>query len=326
MDRRSLLRAAGAIGAMAASPWTARADAPWPNRPIRFVVPFAAGGGSDIVARLLSDELGRALNTTLLVDNRPGMAASLGADIVAKSPPDGYTILFCTPGVQITNPFLYSKLPYDPERDFTAISLLGRLPNLLVVHPDLPVKSVSDLISYAKANPEKLSYSSTGKGSTSHLACELFKSMAGIQMVHVPYKGSGPAMLDLLSGRVQVTIDSYTVLVSNVQKAGLRAVGISTERRFAEMPDLPAIAETLPGFEGSSLLYIAAPANTPRDIVMKLNNAFNVTISKPEIESRLRELGLSASPGAPELLASVVQEERVKWKHVIEISGAKATD
>lgn len=326
MDRRSLLRAAGAIGAMAASPWTARADAPWPNRPIRFVVPFAAGGGSDIVARLLSEELGRALNTTLLVDNRPGMAASLGADIVAKSPPDGYTILFCTPGVQITNPFLYSKLPYDPERDFTAISLLGRLPNLLVVHPDLPVKSVSDLISYAKANPEKLSYSSTGKGSTSHLACELFKSMAGIQMVHVPYKGSGPAMLDLLSGRVQVTIDSYTVLVSNVQKAGLRAVGISTERRFAEMPDLPAIAETLPGFEGSSLLYIAAPANTPRDIVMKLNNAFNVTISKPEIESRLRELGLSASPGAPELLASVVQEERVKWKHVIEISGAKATD
>lgn len=323
MNRRPLLLSALTV-ALVGLVNGATAQAAWPSRPIRLVVPFAPGGGSDIVSRLLGNELSTMLGVPFVIDNKPGMAASIGADVVAKSPPDGYTILFCTPGVQITNPYLYDKLPYDAEKAFTPVILIAKVPNLLVIHPSLPVNSVAELIAYGKANPGKLTFASTGAGSSSHLAGELFKSRAGIDMVHIPYKGSAPAMVDLLAGRVHLTIDSIAATNPQVQKGAMRALGLSTLQRLQDFPNIPAIAETIPGFEGSSVIYIAAPAGTPPEIVQRLNTAFNQLMVKPEIAARLRGLGMAPEGGAPEALNNIIATERVKWKRVIEISGAKA--
>jgi len=322
MQRRPFIRSSLVL-ALAGTHLLAGAQA-WPARPIKFVVPFAAGGGSDTVARLLGNELSTTLGVPFIIENKPGMAASIGADAVAKSPADGYTILFCTPGVQITNPFLYANLPYDAEKAFAPVTLIAKIPNLLAVHPSLPITTVAELIAYGKANPGKLSFASTGSGSSSHLAGELLKSQAGIDMVHVPYKGSAPAMIDLTAGRVHLTIDSMAAVYPHVQRGALRAVGLSTLNRVADYPSIPAIAETIAGFEGSSVIYIAAPAGTPNDILQRLNIAFNQAMAKPEILARLKSLGMTPEGGTPEQLLAVIATERVKWKRVIEISGATA--
>lgn len=302
-----------------AMPLIARAQ----SRPIRFIVPFAAGGGADIVARLFTDDLSRALGAPVVVDNRPGMAGSLGADAVAKAAPDGTTILIATPGVQMTNRFLYASLPYDPEKDFTPIIHLAELPNLLVVHPSVSATSVAELIAVLKAKPNSLNFSSTGPGSSSHLASELFKVMAGVQMVHVPYRGSGPALVDLMAGRVQVAIDSYTAMIQPVNDRALRALGISTANRRPEYPDIPAIAETLPGYEASTLLYITAPAGLPAPVAARLNAAFNEALATPRIRDRFRELGMIPTGGSPADLQAIIDRQTEKWRRVIEISGAK---
>lgn len=323
MQRRPILLASLAL-ALAGTSRLSGAQQAWPARPIKLVVPFAAGGGSDIVSRLLGNELATTLGVPFIIDNKPGMGGSIGADAVAKSPADGYTILFCTPGVQITNPFLYDKLPYDAEKAFTPVTLIAKIPNMLVIHPSLPVNTVAELVAYGKANPGKLSFASTGIGSSSHLAGELLKSQAGIDMVHVPYKGSAPAMIDLVAGRVHLTIDSIAAVYPQVQKGTMRAVAISTLQRVTDYPTVPAIAETVPGFEGSSVIYIAAPAGTPKEYVDRLNTAFNQAMSKPDILARLKSLGMTPEGGSPEALLTVIAAERVKWKRVIEISGATA--
>lgn len=317
--RRSLLLAAPALLPVLAG----RAVAQGGARPLRFVVPFAAGGGADIVARVFTEELSRSLGVPVVVDNRPGMAASIGADNVAKSPADGNTILICTPGVQMTNPFLYPALPYDAERDFAPVIHLAELPNLLVVHKDVPARGIAELIALLKARPGSLNFSSTGPGSSSHLAAELFKSMAGVEMTHVPYRGSGPALIDLTAGRVQVAIDSFTAMIGPVREGSLRALGISTAQRRPEHLDVPTIAEALPGYEASTLLYIVAAAGTPEPAVARLNAAFNAALRTDRIRQRFLELGMVPTGGTPEQLATIIQEGRAKWKRVIEISGAK---
>jgi tripartite-type tricarboxylate transporter receptor subunit TctC len=319
--RRAMLLGAATLAAPALA--TSRALAQPGGRPIRFVVPFAAGGGADIVARLFTEDLSRALGAPVVIDNRPGMAGSLGADSVAKSAADGTNILICTPGVQMTNPFLYPSLPYNAETDFTPIIHLAELPNLLVVHPSVPAKSVAELVAFLKAKPGALNFSSTGPGSSSHLAAELFKVMAGVEMTHVPYRGSGPALIDLMAGRVEVAVDSFTAMIQPVREGSLRALGISTAARRPEYPDIPAIAETLPGYEASTLLYIAAPAGVPQPVVQRLNAAFNEILQTPRIRTRFQELGMVPTGGTPQALQEIITTQTAKWRRVIQLSGAK---
>ena len=239
----------------------------WPAAPIKLVVPFAPGGAADAMARILAEPLSKRLGQPVVIENKPGAGATLGADFVAKSPPDGYTLLWTTPGPQITNPFLMPKLPYDPFRDFTPVATVVTAVNVLVVTPNLPVKSVAELIAYAKANPGKINFSSSGVGASSHLSGELFKTMAGIDIVHVPYRGSGPALQDLLAGNIQMAIDTVSVQMPHIQAGTLRGLAVATLERNPNLPDLPPIADTLPGFDGSSINYINGPAGLPQPIV-----------------------------------------------------------
>jgi tripartite-type tricarboxylate transporter receptor subunit TctC len=317
--RRSLLAAGGLA---LATPAPAQ-QAAWPTRPIRFIVPFAPAGGSDIVARLLVEELSPRLGQPLIVENRPGQAASLGAAHAAQQPPDGYTILICTPGVQMTNPFLYSNLPYDAERAFAPIVHIAHLPNLLVVHPSVPARNTAEFIAHLRANPDRLSFSSTGPGSSSHLAMELFMTMSGTRMTHVPYRSSGQALIDLTAGRVHATLDSFAAMIPAVRAGNLRLLGISTERPLEDHPDIPAIAATLPGYEGTTLLYMVGPAGIPAPIIARLNAAFNEVLALPRIRERFREMGMAASGGTPEELAQVIADGRAKWRGVIERAGVR---
>ena len=294
----------------------------YPARPIRLIVTFAPGGGADLIARTVSDPLARLLGQPVVVDNRPGAGGSIGADLVAKSQPDGYTLLFATPGVQITNPYLMKKLPYDAARDFAAVAMVSVAPNVLVVNPRLPVKSVEELIDLARAQPGKLNFSSAGVGATSHLAFELFNTVAGIQTTHVPYKGTGAALQDLLSGNVQMAIDTVGPMLPHIKSGALRALGVTTPERIPLLPHVPAIAETLPGFEASSMNYICARAGTPHAIIARLNKDINTVVGRPETRDRLLALGAIPASETPEQLDARIRSLAAKWKKVIEMSGA----
>ena len=294
----------------------------WPNKPIRFVVGFAPGGASDLLARMLGSELAKDLGTPVVIDNKPGMGGSMGADNVAKSPPDGYTILLGTPGMEVMNPMLYDRMPYDADKDFSPVTLIVRVPNLLVIHSSVPVQNVPDLIRYAKENPGKLNYASNGNGSASHLAVELLKMMAGIDLVHVPYKGSGPAMTDLVAGRVQIGMDSFTALYPQVQKGTLRALGVSTLKRIPWYPDIPAIAETIPNLEASSFIYVTAPARTPPEYIARLNASLHQALRKPDLMAKLKDLGMTEAPGTPQEMKEVIVSERAKWRPVVDANRA----
>ena len=310
--------AALAIGA------THAAEQSYPARPIRLIVPFPPGGAADAVARIVGTPLGDRLGKVVIVDNRPGGGATIGADIVAKAQPDGYTLLYGTPGPQITNPYLMKKLPYDPDKDFAPITRLAVVPSVLVIHPSVPAKNVKELIAVAKGRPGKINFASSGIGASSHLAGELFKMMAGIDIVHVPYKGSGPALQDLLAGNAQMTIDSLSVYLPHIKSGALRALAMATAERSPLLPDVPPIADTLKGFNASPMNYISARAGTPRPIVDRLNAEINAVLKSPDVRDRLVSLGITAQGSTPEELASEIKHEQAVWKKVIEISGAKA--
>jgi len=280
-------------------------------------VPFAAGGGSDIVARLVGDRLGKRLQQTVIVENKPGAGAIIGADIVAKSAPDGYTLLFATPGPQILNPHLIKSLPYDPK-DFAGFSTLLKSVNLMVVSQNVPVKSVRELIDYAKANPGKLNFASSGVGTSSHLAGELFKSMADIDITHVPYRGNAVVIQDLLAGNVQISIDAISALSPQAKSGALRALGIAAPERSSILPDVPTIAETLPGYDASSINYISVRAGTPASIIARLNSEINAIMAEPQVHDRIVELGLIPIAETPAALENRISEEQKKWKKVID--------
>ena len=300
------------------SPTQASPTQTWPSSPIRMVVPFAPGGGADLMARILADPLSKRLGQPIVIENKPGAGATLGADFVAKATPDGYTLLWTTPGPQITNPYLIPKLPYDPFKDFTAIATVVTAVNVLVVTPSLPVKSVPELIAYAKANPGKLNFSSSGVGASSHLSGELFKMMAGIDIVHVAYRGSGPALQDLLAGNVQMSIDTVAVLLPHIQAGTLRALGVATIERNPSLPDLPPIADTLPGFDGSSINYINGPAGMPQPVVERLNREINAVLSDPDVRKRMEVAGFTPIVESQTALVTRIAQEQDKWKKVIE--------
>ncbi len=320
MDRRSFFgHVAGTVAIAALPGWrTAHAQA----GPYRLIVPFAAGGGTDIIARALLDHLRTSTGGTWIVDNVAGANGSIGAAALARSEPDGRTVSMFSPGIQITNEFLYDKLPYDPVNDFAPVVMVAKLPNLLVVNSALPVKNVAELIAYAKANPGKLNFSSSGKGASSHLAAELFMQMAGIKMTHIPYKGSAPGLVDLMAGRVDLTFDSMTVLFPKLEGSPLRMLAVTTDKRLAFLPEVPTVAESLPGFEGSSMVYMSARAGTSETLIQKVNEAFNYALAQPNIVARYKELGLAPPIGGTSAdLRAIISSERVKWKRVIEATG-----
>lgn len=296
----------------------------YPERPIRLIVPFVPGGAADAVARIVAAPLGDRLGKNVLVDNRPGGGATIGANIVAKSQPDGYTLLYGTPGPQIINPFLMKKVPYEPLADFAAISRIGIVPTVLVVLASVPVTNVKELIALAKAQPGKINFASTGIGTSSHLGGELLKTMAGIEIVHVPYKGGGHALQDLLAGNVQMAIAGLSVYLPHIKAGSLRALAMASSERSPLLPDVPTIGETLKGFDASPMNYVATRAGVPQAIIERLNTEINAVLRLPDVRNRLLSLGINASGSSPQELDAEIKREQVKWKQVIEISRARA--
>jgi tripartite-type tricarboxylate transporter receptor subunit TctC len=301
----------------------ASAQSDWPTKPVRFVVPFAAGGTTDITGRVIADELTKAMKQSFIVDNKGGAGGNVGASEVARSAPDGYTFLMGTPGTQAINQFLYPKMPYDTAKDFTPVSFVVRVPNVLVVNPALGAKSLADLIAIAKKKPGGLSYGSPGNGTTGHLSTELFKNRAGIFVTHIPYRGSGPMLLDLMSGQTQMAIDNLPSAMPHIKAGKLIALGVTGVQANAQLPDVPPIASILPGYAAESWFVLMAPAGTPPAIVNRLSAEVDKILKKPEVIERFKGLGAEPVGGTPEQLGKFITAETAKWSQVVKASGAK---
>ena len=296
----------------------------WPSKPIRYVVPFAAGGSTDILGRIISEKLAIALGVPVVVDNKPGAGGGVGAAEVAKAAPDGYTIMGGTISTHAINASLYSSLPYDPVKDFVPITLIARVPNMLVINNDIAAKNVAELIKLMKANPGKWSFASSGNGTSQHLSGELFKGMAGVEMQHIPYKGSPPALNDVMGGQVSMTFDNITTAWALAKGGKLRALAVTTASRSPVAPDVPTLAESgLPGYEIGSWQGVFAPAGTPPDIVKRLNAEIVKIIKSPDVQKKLIDLGAEPVGDSPEQFAAFVKTEVVKWGDVVKKSGAK---
>lgn len=315
------------LGSQLAAAQTASTNAAqaYPNRPIRAVVPLAPGGGTDTVARLVFSKLSELLGQQVVVDNRGGGGGIVGTELVAKASPDGYTILVGSITTNAVNPVLYKKLPYDHLRDFAAISMIGTVPNALVVHPSVPAKTMKEFLAYAKSNPGKVNYGSSGIGSATHLSMELIRSMAGIQMVHVPYKGAGAAVADVLSGQLQALCSSLAGLLPHIKSGRVRALGVTTTKRNAQLPDVPTIAESgLPGYEVTIWYGLYVPAATPKGIITKLNAATVKALDSADLRERLTLQGLDVASSTPDELTAFTKAETAKWAKVVKESGAQA--
>lgn len=317
--RRALLACAAA--GIASGVWAQE----YPSRPIKLVVPYAPGGATDILGRTLAEKLSQSIGQPVVVDNKPGAGGLIGANFVAKSPADGYTLLVSSAATHAINKFLYSSMPYDQVKDFASVTLLATYPNVLVVHPSVPAKSVSELIDLAKAKPGTLNFASTGVGGTSHLAGELFKMMTGTDIVHVAYKGSGPAVTDLLGGQVPMMFDSVASALPHVTAGKLRALGVTGKSRSPALPQVPTVAESgLPGFEASAWNGINAPAGTPPQVLRRLNAEILKVLALPEVKERFAKVGAEPAGGTPEQFDAFMAAETEKWGKVVKQSGAKA--
>jgi tripartite-type tricarboxylate transporter receptor subunit TctC len=296
----------------------------YPSKPIRFVVPYPAGGPLDTVARLLGQKVSESVKQPVIVDNKPGAGGNIGADAVAKSAPDGYTILMGAVATHAINPTLYASIPYDPIRDFQPITQVASTPNVLIVNNSVPASSVREFIAYAKAHPGKLNFGSGSTGSAGHLAGELFKAMAGVDMTHVPYKGAAPAMQDLIAGQVQLMFDNFASANTQVKAGKVKALAVTTARRSPLAPDLPTIAESgLPGFDINTWFGIFAPAGTPKEIVEKLHAEFVRALAAPDVHGKMVNLGAEPVGNRPEEFAAYIKSEAEKYARVIKASGAK---
>jgi tripartite-type tricarboxylate transporter receptor subunit TctC len=314
---------AAAVGSTLILGWAAAASAQsYPNRPIRIIVPAPPGGTTDALARIVGQKLTESWGQAVVIDNRAGASGIIAAELTAKAPADGYTLLLATSTTLATNTVMHSKLPYNPKKDFSPVSVLVTGPNLLVVHPSVPAKSVKELIALAKSKPGKLTYATTGNGTSQHLSAELFKSMAGVDLVHVPYKGSGPAHTDLLSGRVDVMFENMPTALPHVQSGALRALAVTNPKRWPTLPDIPAVGETVPGYEIVAFYGVVAPAGTPAEIVKQLNVKLKEIITASDIRDRLHGSGFLPSPTTPEEFRALIDEYTVKNAKVIKESGA----
>ena len=310
-----------AIALLAAA---AQAQTVWPTKPIRILVGYAAGGSTDVTARIIAQALSERLGQPVIIENRPGAAGNIAAEAAAKADPDGYTLNMSTSSTFATNPSLYKTLPFNVQTDFEPIALTAFIPNLLVVNPAVPANNVAELIAYLKANPDKVNFGSSGNGSSQHISAALFNALAGVQMAHISYRGGAPAVTDLLSGQVQVIFAPLVEVLQQVRADKLRALGITTAKRSPLLPDVPTIAETLPGYEVRLWNGLLAPAKTPPDIIDRINRATTDALRSNEVKAKLAEQGSEPVGNSPAEFKAFIDAELVKWKRLVEISGASA--
>jgi tripartite-type tricarboxylate transporter receptor subunit TctC len=294
----------------------------YPTKPVKWVVGYPAGGTTDILARIMGQWLSERLGQQFIIENKPGAGNNIGTDMVAKAPPDGYTVLLVNPanGINVT---LYEKLPFNFLTDIAPVAGITRVPNVMEVNPQVPAKTVAEFIAYVKANPGKVHMASSGSGTSVHLSGELFKSMTGIEMTHVPYKGAAPALTDMLGNQVQVMFDNLPSSIEHIKSGGLRALGVTTSERSPALPNVPAIAETVPGYEASAWFGMGAPKGTPAEVINILNREINAGLKDPKVVARLAELGGTPMIGTPADFGAVMKSETEKWAKVVKLSGAK---
>jgi tripartite-type tricarboxylate transporter receptor subunit TctC len=321
LPRRQFLHLAAGAAALPAVSRIARAQA-YPERPVRIVVGFAPGGANDILARLIGQWLSERLGQPFVIENRPGGGSNIATEAVVRAAPDGYTLLLVGPP-QAINATLYEKLNFNFLRDIAPVAGIIRAPNVMEVNPSVPAKTVSEFIAYAKANPGRVNMASAGNGTGPHMAGELFKMMAGVNIVHVPYRGSGPALTDLLGGQVQVMFDALPPSMEHIRAGRLRALAVTTAARSPALPDVPTVNEFVPGYEASASFGVGAPRSTPADIVEKLNKEINGALADPKLKARLADLGGLTLPGSPADFGKLLAEETEKWGKVVKFSGAK---
>jgi tripartite-type tricarboxylate transporter receptor subunit TctC len=320
MPRRRTL--AFGLPALLALPRIAAAQAEYPSRPVRIVVGFAAGGGTDLTTRTMQPRMQAALGAPIIVDNRPGAGGNLATDLVIRAPADGYTLLMGTIGALAINPTLYQNLSFNPQADLTPVCMSGSILNVLVVPADRPWRSVADLIAAAKARPDTVTYGSSGVGGAGHLAGALLDQMAGISTVHVPYRGGGPLMTDLVGGKVDYAFSTAPTAIPQIEAGKLRAIGVPTLRRTAILPQVPAVAETLPGYEVANWYALLGPKGLPAPVVEKLNAAMRATLADADVVAHLARHGVEPLPSSPEELARFIREETTKWAPIIRATGA----
>ena len=321
LGRRKFLHlAAGAIALPAVSR-IARAQS-YPTRPVRIVVGFPPAGGADIFARLMGQWLSERLGQQFIIENRPGAASNIATEAVVRAPADGYTLLLIT-NPNVINATLYDKLHYNFIRDIMPVAGVDRVPNVMEIHPSVPAKTVPEFIAYAKANPGKINMGSGGNGTSQHVAGELFKMMTGVNLVHVPYRGAGPALVDLLAGQVQIMFDTVSGSIGHITTGKLRALAVTTAARSEALPDIPTVGDFVPGYEASTFHGMGAPRNTPPEIVDKLNKEINAGLADPAIKARIAELGSVPMPMTPADFAEFIADETEKWAKVVKFSGAK---
>jgi tripartite-type tricarboxylate transporter receptor subunit TctC len=322
LPRRRFLRLAAGAAALPTVSRFAWAQA-YPTRPVHLIVGFAAGGGQDVLARLLGQWLSERLGQSFVVENRPGAGGNIGAEAVVRAAPDGYTLLVIGPPNAI-NATLYDKLNFDFIRDIAPVAGISRMPNVMEVNPSFPAKTVPEFIAYAKANPGKINMATGGNGTSNHVSGELFKMMTGINMVHVPYRGGGPALSDLISGQVQVMFDNLNSSIEHIRAGRLRPLAVTTMTRSEALPDVPTVNDFVPGYEASVMSGIGAPRNTPLEIIDRLNKEISAALADPKLKARLADLGAAPMPLTPADFGRLIAEETEKWAKVVKFSGAKA--
>jgi tripartite-type tricarboxylate transporter receptor subunit TctC len=312
-----------AIG-MAGLTWAGISDAAaldYPTRPVRWVVGYPAGGTTDILARLIGQHLSEKLGQQFIIENKPGAGNNIATEAVIHSPPDGYTVLFVNPANGI-NASLYKKLSFNFVRDIAPVAGIARVPNVMEVNPNVPAKTVAEFIAYAKANPNKVNLASSGNGTSVHLSGELFMAMTGVKLTHVPYRGSAPALTDMIAGQVQVLFDNLPSSIEHIRGGKLRALAVTTDKRSDALPDVPTVADTVPGYEASAWFGMGAPKGTPPEVIAVLNKAINEALADPNIKARLAEMGGMPMGGTPADFGKIVVDETEKWRKVVEFAGA----
>lgn len=320
--QRSLIKVALALAALGFAARAVAADEDYPSKTVKIIVPFAPGGSTDVVARILADKLGAEFKQTFIVDNRAGASGNIGADAVAKSAPDGHTLLMGTTGVLAINGHLFRNLAFDPERDFAPVSYTSLITNILVVNPEVPARTVAELVRLARAKPGALTFASSGSGSSTHLSGELFKSLAGVDILHVPYRGSSQALIDVIGGQVTMLFDNAPSSLPFIEQGKLRAIAVTSRKRLANLPDVPTLEEAgVAGYESLSWSGVVAPAGTPRAVIMRLNAAIERILATEEVRKKLAAMGVEPVGGSPEAFAAHVRAESDKWGRLIKTAN-----
>lgn len=310
------------LATLAARPRMAAAEGAYPAAPIRLIVPFPPGGPADVTARIVAEDMARQLGQPIIVENKGGAGGNIGAGLAAKAPADGYTLFYASGGTHGINPSLYRQVPYDPTGDFRGVALACTLANIFVANPKFPADDMACLIALAKANPGKISYASAGSGTTTHMSAELLKAMTGIDIVHVPYKGGGPAMNDLLGGHVELMVDGLPTSAPHIKSGRLKGLGVTSTKADPNLPAVPPVSATVPGYEAVAWFAFLAPAKTPDTIVDKLNGAANAALASPEVRARFAGFGAYPGGGTPQDLDAFIRAELAKWRKVVEATGA----